>query len=113
MTSIVDHHCKQHSLHYQLNWLEHFPASLNDPACNQEIVHAAQTLGLSIQQQAHPFKFGEDFGWLSQACQGALFGLGAGKTTPALHHPDYDFPDDLISTGVQLFQQIIIQILGV
>ena len=41
-----------------------------------------------------------------------MFGLGAGLDTPALHNPDYDFPDELIDTGVQLFGGIIDQFLA-
>ena len=41
-----------------------------------------------------------------------MFGLGAGKTTPALHHADYDFPDELIPTGINMFGELIINILA-
>jgi metal-dependent amidase/aminoacylase/carboxypeptidase family protein len=41
---------------------------------------------------------------------GAMFGLGSGS--PALHNPDYDFPDDIILTGINLFHQISKQILN-
>lgn len=36
-----------------------------------------------------------------------MFGLGSGKNTPALHNPDYDFPDDITVTGAQLFYNIL------
>jgi metal-dependent amidase/aminoacylase/carboxypeptidase family protein len=39
-----------------------------------------------------------------------MFGLGAGNDTPALHNPDYDFPDKLIPTGINMFRSIIDQI---
>jgi hypothetical protein len=35
-----------------------------------------------------------------------MFGLGAGKDQPALHNPDYDFPDSIISTGIHTFYSI-------
>jgi metal-dependent amidase/aminoacylase/carboxypeptidase family protein len=53
-----------------------------------------------------PFKWGEDFGLFTQNFKGAFFGLGAGKDQPALHNPDYDFPDELIPTGAQLFYEL-------
>ena len=40
-----------------------------------------------------------------------MLGLGAGEATPALHNPDYDFPDDIIPTGIQLFYQIAKEVL--
>ena len=41
-----------------------------------------------------------------------MFGLGAGLDTPALHHVDYDFPDELIETGMKMFQGIIRELLN-
>jgi hypothetical protein len=40
-----------------------------------------------------------------------MFGLGSGKSS-CLHNPDYDFPDDIILTGINLFHQISKQILN-
>jgi metal-dependent amidase/aminoacylase/carboxypeptidase family protein len=42
---------------------------------------------------------GRDFGLFTQHYPGAMFGLGSGTDSPALHNPDYDFPDDIITTG--------------
>ena len=38
-----------------------------------------------------------------------MFGIGAGEDTPALHNPDYDFPDDIIPAGIAVFERIIRQ----
>ena len=83
-----------------------FPATMNDDLCNDVVVQVATQQGLSIVQQPAPFKFGEDFGWFTKRYRGGMFGLGAGEQMPALHNPDYDFPDALISTGVNLFKGI-------
>jgi len=40
-----------------------------------------------------------------------MFGLGAGENSPALHHEDYDFPDEIIETGAKMFYDIITHIL--
>ena len=42
----------------------------------------------------------------------AMCVLGAGRDHPALHTPDYDFPDDLIAPGVRLFDQVARDLLG-
>jgi metal-dependent amidase/aminoacylase/carboxypeptidase family protein len=36
--------------------------------------------------------------------------LGAGKKQPQLHEPTYDFPDELIATGVSIFLETINEI---
>ena len=40
-----------------------------------------------------------------------MFGIGAGLDTPPLHNPRYDFPDELIEPGMNIFSQIIADIL--
>lgn len=109
--------CTRHNLRAETNWFDYFPTTINDAFCNEQIIRSATKAGLSVQQRPTPFKFGEDFGWFTQAFQGestpgAMFGLGAGEQTPALHNPDYDFPDELIETGVKIFSGIIEGILG-
>jgi hippurate hydrolase len=37
---------------------------------------------------------------------GAYFGLGLGISSQ-LHYPDYDFNDEVLDTGVNLYTQII------
>lgn len=98
--------CDLHGLRCETDWFDYFPATVNDDFCNGVVVQVALDNGLSTAQQPTPFKFGDDFGWFTQRYPGAMFGLGAGEDTPALHNPDYDFPDELIATGVNLFQRI-------
>ncbi|WP_051296374.1 amidohydrolase [Eisenibacter elegans] len=92
------------ALHYQ--WVETFNATQNNPLANNFIRQAAQATGISLLEQQQPFKWGEDFGLFTQHYKGAMFGLGAGQQTAALHNPDYDFPDEIIETGLKLFLQI-------
>lgn len=59
-----------------------------------------------------PVKAGEDFGLFGSRFPSCLVGLGAGKETPVLHSPDYDFPDDLIGPGVALLRALVDAALG-
>ncbi len=98
-------------LQVRWEWLEYFPATHNHPDCVKVVREAAIKNGLDLQTVDLPFRFGEDFGWFSKSYPSCFFGLGAGFDVPALHHADYDFPDDIIPTGQQIFQGIIEQIL--
>lgn len=86
---------------------EKFYANQNASEVVDAIINAAKELNLNIEQKTHPFSWGEDFGLFTQHIPGAMFGLGSGKESPALHNPDYDFPDDIITTGIQIFYQTI------
>ncbi len=110
LVSIIDSLAKNHLLKYSIDWIQDFQSTKNDIEVNAIIRNAARLNGLDIFEKQEPFKWGEDFGIFTQKYKGAMFGLGAGNDTPALHNPDYDFPDKLIPTGINMFRSIINQI---
>jgi amidohydrolase len=58
-----------------------------------------------------PYRWSEDFGrLLESAKEGAMFTIGAGITSPGLHNPDYDFPDELTPIASSVFIELIRQI---
>ena len=54
----------------------------------------------------------EDFGLFGTVSKSAMFYLGAGEEHPALHNPDYDYPDDLIPLGARIFMRTARDLLG-
>lgn len=98
---------ERETLGINTSWFEEFYANKNNKEAVEYIKSAATNQGLSINEINTPFKWGEDFGLFTQQYKGAIFGLGAGKNTPALHNPDYDFPDEITVTGVQIFYNIL------
>ncbi|GGH41228.1 hypothetical protein IA57_02845 [Mangrovimonas yunxiaonensis] len=101
--------CDEQQLKYTLDWFQEFSANQNNNTATKHIENAANTLKYQYISKAQPFKWGEDFGLFTQHFKGAMFGLGAGENTPALHNPDYDFPDEIIANGVSMFYQILSQ----
>lgn len=59
-----------------------------------------------------PLRASEDFGRFGKCGRSAMFFLGAGERHPALHNPDYDFPDDLIAIGARVFMRAARDLLG-
>jgi amidohydrolase len=96
-----------HSLELSYSWTQKFIATKNNPMAIQWVKSAAMEHKLSIVEADLPFSWGEDFGNFTARFPGALFGLGAGKDSPSLHQSDYDFPDDIIGTGVEMFIAVI------
>jgi amidohydrolase len=86
---------------------EVFFASQNDADAFEEIKNSALKLGYSFTEKPEPFKWGEDFGLFTQHYKGAMFGIGAGENSPALHNDDYDFNDTLIEPAARLFLELI------
>ena len=48
----------------------------------------------------------EDFGVFGCAAKSEMLCLGPGEEHPALHQPDYDFPDNLIPVRERIFDRI-------
>ncbi len=99
-------------LNVQISWTEEFPVTENSAGAVDSVRTAAKYLGLEIVQPDNPFLWSEDFGHFTMSCPGALFGIGAGTHSSSLHSPEYDFPDELIITGVNVFRRIIEGILN-
>lgn len=91
----------------ETEWCFEFEANRNHPEAAQRVREAAKVLNFPMQEMAEPFRFGEDFGVFTQRFKGAMFGFGAGEETPALHNPDYDFPDDIRSDAARLFIELL------
>ncbi len=99
--------CNRHQLEFEHEFLAHFFANINQKDCVNSVRNAANTAKLDLHEQTFPFKWGEDFGIFTTKFDGCMFGLGSGENQPALHNPDYDFPDELIPTGIAIFTEII------
>ncbi len=95
------------SLVVEIEWTEEFPPTVNSPRVDSILRDSAASLGLKIIDPGKPFPWSEDFGHFTQRFEGALFGLGAGLQMPPLHDPAYDFPDQIIETGVAMFMKVI------
>lgn len=104
---VVEKTAADHGLDWHVDWFEYFPATVNDAKCRELVLSAARANGFPVTERATPFPFGEDFGWLSRNHRVAMFGLGAGVDCPALHHAEYDFPDEITETGIKQFGTLI------
>ncbi|MBO4328911.1 MAG: amidohydrolase [Bacteroidales bacterium] len=103
---------KNHLFEFSFSEHEAFAATHCDDHCIQTIEQAASNLELNIGHLEEPFRWSEDFGRFGSVCPIGFFGLGSGLKTPALHNPEFDFPDDILEIGMTMFWEIIRQELG-
>jgi amidohydrolase len=98
----------QHGLRLALSWHDDFAACVNDA---EAVAHIQAVTDWVAPME--PMRASEDFGrFRGPQTRSAMFLLGAGHQTPALHSPDYDFPDVLIGQGAAIFRAILRDILG-
>jgi amidohydrolase len=85
----------------------YYPATVNDPECARHVLEAGRALfGQALVPDA-PAATAEDFAFMLQQVPGAYIWLGQGSNelvgrSPPLHHPSYDFNDDVLPVGAAL-----------
>lgn len=90
-----------------------FAACTNHPKATARLAQTLDALNLPHTPGDLPMRASEDFGrFAGPTTQVAMLFLGAGETHAALHNPDYDFPDDLIPTGANIFNRLRLDLLG-
>jgi amidohydrolase len=109
-TEIAEGTAQTYKLSFDCEWVESFPATVNDDKAVEVIRFSAKALGYDVVNKSTPFSWSEDFGHFTREIPGAMFGLGIGEDHPPLHAEEYDFPDEVIPTGVSVFIKIIKQI---
>ena len=100
---------KDHLFDFSFSEHEAFAATNCDDRCIQTIEQAASNLGLGIGHLEAPFRWSEDFGRFGSVCPIGFFGIGSGTEQPALHDPEFDFPDDILEIGMTMFWEILRQ----
>jgi len=97
----------EYDLKASFDYMERFGVTNNHPDSWALVNSAAKKLNYKTRHIRTPFRWSEDFGEFSNVTKTALFGLGAGKKHPKLHDAAYDFPDEIITTGINMFESII------
>ena len=91
-----------------VNYNRYYPATINNAEAVEEALKAAA--GIAHAEVApDPAFTSEDFGFMLQACKGAYIWLGQGRgnSDVPLHHPRYDFNDDVLATGIRLHVALV------
>ena len=103
---IIKEISKAEKLSCIISYSEAFPATVNTDKCVSIVEQSAKQINLDTAHIEKPFKWSEDFGYFTEKYDACFFGLGSGKEQPQLHNPVFDFPDDIIETGINLFYTI-------
>ncbi|MFM2486150.1 M20 aminoacylase family protein [Celerinatantimonas yamalensis] len=114
MESFISHFLKPFGVEGELSWIYGYPATENDPDKAELLKQAAiAALGDSSVHWDQPASMAaEDFSFMLQVCPGAYCWLGAQRgdePSISLHHPGYDFNDDIIANGIQIWVSLVEQ----
>jgi hippurate hydrolase len=105
--------CQGLGLGSNLAWIEGCPATINDAALSALARRAVvRSLGESACLEPIPSMAAEDFPFFLEKVPGVYLWLGLGQTHGPLHNPRFDFNDEALATGIQIFLAILEEKLG-
>jgi metal-dependent amidase/aminoacylase/carboxypeptidase family protein len=107
--NILDANTTESKTTYTVNWTDIFRANENTDNAVNMLEQSAIAHNYNVYHSPHPMKWGEDFGSFTQSNNGSFFGIGAGQEHAALHNDDYDYPDELLAVGMNMFVGILEQ----
>lgn len=109
MREITEHLCRAMECGAEIEWLRGYPVTRNNDALADHVLDLSREVrGVTeIIRLTEPFLGGEDFSYYGEHVPACFFLLGtqpADETNPALlHQPAFDFNDDAIPLGVEMF----------
>jgi amidohydrolase len=97
----------------EVRFFRHAPATVNDAEATVLARDAALSVAGTdgVREMRAPTMGGEDFAFMLNAKQGAYLMLGGGRGShdPLLHHPRYDFNDDILPVGASWWATLVEQ----
>ena len=103
----VSDNTKLSNMTFTEHWTDVFRANENTDEDVEILEKCCALNGYEIHHSPHPMKWGEDFGAFTQCHAGSFFGIGSGETHASLHNDDYDYPDELLPIGLNMFLGVL------
>lgn len=112
--TVVKGVCQAMGASYELDYQPGYPVTANDPWMADEVKHiAASVVGPDNVITPEPTMGGEDMSYFLERSQGCFIFLGVGREGGApLHNPHFNFNEDVLLTGVEIYCRAAIKLLG-
>jgi len=110
MQQIVDGIALTHKVDISMSFSPEFIETINGKIPTQAAIEVAMASGLDTRPNIPAMSFSEDFAHFCAAVPGCFLLLGNGVSGPhaqPLHASDYDFNDELLSTGAQYWANLV------
>ncbi len=97
-----------HGASARVSYRKGYPVTVNHDASTDFAAGVAQSVAgmAGVERNAPPLLGGEDFAYMLAARPGAFIFIGNGSSEP-LHHPGYDFSDDILVDGAEYWVRLV------
>lgn len=103
---IIIEQSKKRALECTFSYQDEFAQTANDPVLTRKMIEVVRSYGQEIIVQEEPYRTSEDFGEISSKVPSCFFVIGDGEDYAPIHSVGFDFPDENIPLGVDLFLMI-------
>jgi amidohydrolase len=109
MAAICEGIAASYDVSVDLKYEYGYPPTVNDAAKALIAAEVAKTVVGETQVDANtkPIFPAEDFAYMLEERPGAYLFLGQGEGGAPVHHPDYDFNDDIAPIGASFFAKLV------
>lgn len=94
---------RQFGCRVEISLSEGYPAVMNPPELYDKVREI-----VTFSHLDEPAMTAEDFGWYQKYVPGLFFFLGTGDG-PALHAPDFDFDESILTKGADFFTELAVK----
>ena len=107
MTEICENMGKAFGARVELRYERGYPVTVNHDAQTGFAARVAEEVAgaANVDANTMPLMGAEDFSYMLEARPGAFIFLGQGDTA-SVHHPDYDFNDEIIPIGASYWARL-------
>ncbi|TYB81613.1 M20 aminoacylase family protein [Maritimibacter fusiformis] len=108
MAEIVAGQAASYGVEAVLDYDRGYPATVNHPAQVEKAARVAREVAgeANVTTEQGREMGAEDFSYMLEARPGAYLFIGQGESA-GLHHPDYDFNDDIAPVGASFFARLV------
>lgn len=99
-------HAASFGVEIELDWQAGYPPTINHAAQAMFAADVARGVTPDVVDNLAPEMGAEDFSYMLEARPGAFLFLGQG-IGPSVHHPEFDFNDEVAPVGASFFARLI------
>ncbi|MEK4230213.1 M20 metallopeptidase family protein [Solibacillus sp. FSL H8-0538] len=107
LEKLAKEQAKEFGLEVSFSYNDEFPETVNHKESADKIRTVAKSRGMQLVELKEAFRGSEDFGHFTKLTKGAYCFIGNGEDYPPLHTYEYDFRDEMIESGVELFKALV------
>ena len=114
METIIKGVCQSMGADYDFDYKQGYPPTLNDDAMAEQLKKSGEkVVGKGNIVEPEPTMGGEDISFFLERAKGCYVFIGTGTPgCPPLHNSKFDFDENLLLTGVELYCQTALDLLA-